>query len=185
MARWSQPGPTTAGPATRSASWAWPCMLDRSTPAPMRAAQARPGTSIAIAGGTAWEDCGAPTDCNAVSTLAVYDGDLYAGVSCYRAQGSSLPESPNRRPGGSVYRYAGGKEWVDCGQLGDAEDVFGLAVYDGELYGSAMYSAGMFKYAGGADLDTVRRPGHASRGVGRLPRWSLRYGLRRGRRLPL
>ena len=83
------------------------------------------------AGGTAWEDCGAPADCNAVSTLAVYDGDLYAGVSCYRAQGSSLPESPNRRPGGSVYRYAGGKEWVDCGQLGDAEDVFGLAVYAG------------------------------------------------------
>ena len=121
----------------------------RSTPVPMRAAQARPGTSIAFAGGTAWEDCGAPADCNAVSTLAVYDGDLYAGVSCYRAQGSSLPESPNRRPGGSVYRYAGGTQWVDCGQLGDAEDVFGLAVYDGELYGSAMYSAGMFKYAGG------------------------------------
>jgi hypothetical protein len=27
--------------------------------------------------------------------------------------------------------------------------VFGLVVYNGELYGSAMYSAGMFKYAGG------------------------------------
>ncbi len=99
--------------------------------------------------GSAWEDCGSPAGCNAVSTLAVYDGDLYAGVSCYRAQGSSLPESPNRRPGGNVYRYAGGTEWVDCGQLGDAEDVFGLAVYNGELYGSAMYSAGMFRYAGG------------------------------------
>ncbi len=110
---------------------------------------AETGHVYRFAGGAAWEACGAPADCNAVSTLAVYDGDLYAGVSCYRAQGSSLPESPNRRPGGSVYRYAGGKEWVDCGQLGDAEDVFGLAVYDGELYGSAMYSAGMFKYAGG------------------------------------
>ena len=151
----------------------------------MRAAQAETGHVYRFAGGTAWEDCGAPADCNAVSTLAVYDGDLYAGVSCYRAQGSSLPESPNRRPGGSVYRYAGGTQWVDCGQLGDAEDVFGLAVYDGELYGSAMYSAGMFKYAGRQDLVAMRRPGHAGCGAGRLPRRSLRHGLRRGRRLPL
>ena len=102
-----------------------------------------------FAGGTDWEDCGAPAGCNAVSTLAEFNGDLYAATSCYRAQGSALPNSPNRVPGGSVYRYAGGTEWVDCGQLGDAEDVFGLAVYNGELYGSAMYSAGMFKYAGG------------------------------------
>ena len=102
-----------------------------------------------FAGDTTWEDCGAPAGCNAVSTLAEFNGDLYAATSCYRAQGSALANSPNRVPGGSVYRYAGGTEWVDCGQLGDAEDVFGLAVYNGELYGSAMYSAGMFKYAGG------------------------------------
>ena len=67
-------------------------------------------------GGTDWEDCGAPADCNAVSALAEYGGDLYAAVSCYRAQGSAQPNSPNQRPGGSVYRYAGGAEWVDCGQ---------------------------------------------------------------------
>ncbi len=112
-----------------------------------------------FAGGTTWEDCGAPAGCNAVSTLAVYGGDLYAGVSCYRAQGSAQPDSPNKRPGGSVYRYAGGTEWVDCGQLGDAEDVFGLAVYAGELYGSAMYSAGMFKYAGGKTWLPCGNPG--------------------------
>ena len=72
----------------------------------------------------------------------IYSGDLYAAVSCYRAQGSSLAEfaKPSYRAA-AVYRYAGGTEWVDCGQLGDAEDVFGLAVYNGELYGSAMYSA--------------------------------------------
>ena len=102
-----------------------------------------------FAGDTHWEDCGAPAGCNAVSALAEYNGDLYAAVSCYRAQGSALPNSPNRVPGGSVYRYAGGTALVDCGQLGNAEDVFGLAVYQGELYGSAMYSAGMFRYAGG------------------------------------
>lgn len=110
-------------------------------------------------GGTNWEDCGAPADCNAVSALAQYDGDLYAAVSCYRAQGSSLPNSPNRRPGGKVYRYAGGTEWVDCGQLGDAEDVFGLAVYNGELYGSAMYSRGMFRYDGGKTWLPCGNPG--------------------------
>ena len=99
--------------------------------------------------GDIWEDCGSPAGCNAVSTLAEYNGDLYAATSCYRAQGSAQPNSPNREPGGSVYRYAGGSEWVDCGQLGNAEDVFGLAVYNGELYASAMYSRGMFRYAGG------------------------------------
>ncbi len=102
-----------------------------------------------FAGGADWEDCGAPAGCNAVSALAEYNGDLYAAVSCYRAQGSAQPNSPNQRPGGNVYRYAGGTEWVDCGQLGNATDVFGLTVFNGELYGSAMYSAGMFRYAGG------------------------------------
>ncbi len=112
-----------------------------------------------FAGGSAWEDCGAPAGCNAVSALAEYNGDLYAAVSCYRAQGSALPNSPNRVPGGNVYRYAGGREWVDCGQLGDAADVFGLAVYAGELYGSAMYSAGMFRYAGGTTWLPCGDPG--------------------------
>lgn len=110
-------------------------------------------------GGPDWEDCGSPSDCNAVSALAEYSGDLYAAVSCYRAQGSSLPNSPNRRRGGNVYRYAGGTEWVDCGQLGDAEDIFGLVVFDGELYGSAMYTAGMFRYAGGTTWLPCGDPG--------------------------
>ena len=115
----------------------------------------------------------------------MYDGDLYAAVSCYRAQGSRLPESPNRRPGGKVYRYAGGKEWVDCGQLGDATDVFGLAVYNGELYGSAMYSAGMFKYAGGKTWLPCGDPGTRVAVLGVFQGGSVRHRLRRGRRLPL
>lgn len=101
------------------------------------------------AGGTKWVDCGSPDPCNAVAALAVHDGQLYAGVSRYRLAGSSLPESPNRRFGGKVYRYAGGSKWVDCGKVGDAEALGGLAVFRGQLYASSTYSPGVYRYEGG------------------------------------
>jgi hypothetical protein len=118
-------------------------------------------------GGTQWEDCGAPGRCNAVAALAVHQGMLWAGVSRYRAQGSALPESPNRRPGGRVYRYAGGREWVDQGKLdaGDrvaragaderspyrspvCDSVAAMAVHRGALYAIPLYSEGLFRHDG-------------------------------------
>jgi hypothetical protein len=97
-----------------------------------------------------WTSCGSPDPCNAVSALAVHEGALYAGVARYRLAGSSLPESPNRAPGGRVYRYDGGTGWVDCGKLGDAEAIGCLAVFRGQLYGTSTYSPGVFRYEGGS-----------------------------------
>ncbi|NLN18311.1 MAG: LamG domain-containing protein [Firmicutes bacterium] len=101
-------------------------------------------------GGQSWEDCGSPDACNSVASLAVYNGELYAGVTRYRAEGSSLPPSENKNPGGAIYRYAGGQEWVYCGRLPDADSVICLTVFRGQLYAIPWYSQGVFRYDGHA-----------------------------------
>lgn len=107
------------------------------------------------AGEKQWIDCGSPDQANTVSSLAVYDGHLYAGTSRYAASGSALPDSPNNNPGGKVYRYEGGKQWICCGQLqneqtGQAVTVHSLIVYRGKLYASTMYrdGRGLYEYQG-------------------------------------
>lgn len=94
-----------------------------------------------------WLDCGSPAPCNSVSALAVHRGELFAGVSKYRLGGSALPESENPNLGGKVFRYAGERKWIDCGQLPDTEAVGGLVVFRGKLYASSLYRpAGFFRY---------------------------------------
>jgi hypothetical protein len=111
------------------------------------------------AGGTDWEDCGSPDRSNSVMALAVHDGHLYAGTGCYRARGSALPDSPNTTPGGHVYRYEGGQQWTDCGQLGEAGDVFALTVYRGDLYAMPIYLPGIFRHDGGTSWVYCGTPG--------------------------
>ena len=102
----------------------------------------------------AWTDCGRPGTNQHVKSLAVFDGDLYAGV-WEPAQGAQ----------GHVYRYAGGTRWVDCGSPDASNAICALAVYQGQLYaGSELYSGGgsalplspneehggrVFRYSGG------------------------------------
>ena len=62
-------------------------------------------------------------------TLAVYNGRLYAGSTRYNAGGSLLSKSLNWNPGGKVFRYEGGTRWTDCGRLGEANEVFAIAVF--------------------------------------------------------
>lgn len=132
--------------------------------------------------GTEWIDCGSPDGSNAVLSLAVHDDALYAGVGHYRAQGSALEESANLHPGGRVYRYAGGTEWVDCGKLrvGDAEDVSfysdwvrnlpgwsaddidtagSLTLFEGQLYALPSYHRGMFRFDGNTGWAHCGDPG--------------------------
>jgi len=92
-----------------------------------------------------WFDCGSPDEANSVMALAVHDGTLYAGTAPYNARGSLLPASPNKAPGGCVYRYLGDQQWAECGRLGEANDVYALAVYQGDLYAIPMYSPGVFR----------------------------------------
>lgn len=120
------------------------------------------------AGGTNWVDCGAPDRCNTVSALAVFNRELYAGVTSYSGAGSHLKPSPNTNPGGRVYRYAGGQRWVDCGRLCDAELVWGMTVFQGRLYATAMDvppkhattpRQGLYRYEGGTNWTWCGNPG--------------------------
>ncbi|NUP99638.1 MAG: LamG domain-containing protein [Armatimonadetes bacterium] len=98
--------------------------------------------------GTTWHDCGFPGQANAVAGIAVCNGSLYAGSCRYDAGGSALDASTNQSPGGRVYRYQGGSEWVDCGELPGAAEVLALCVWRDELYAIPLYTAGVFKYDG-------------------------------------
>lgn len=120
------------------------------------------------AGGTNWVDCGTPDPCNTVSALAVFDGELYAGVTSYSGVGSQLKPSPNTHPGGRVYRYAGGKHWVDCGRVSDAEVIWGMTVFQGRLHVTAMDlppkhattpRQGLYRYEGGKNWTWCGNPG--------------------------
>ncbi len=111
------------------------------------------------AGGTEWVDCGSPDKANSVFCLATFNGALYAGTARYRARGSALPDSPNREPGGIVYRYAGERKWVACGRLGDANEVYAMAVYNGKLYAIPMYSPGVFEFDGRSAWKYIGTPG--------------------------
>ncbi|MGD9853513.1 MAG: LamG-like jellyroll fold domain-containing protein [Planctomycetaceae bacterium] len=100
--------------------------------------------------GEQWHDCGAPVRCNSVSSLAVYDGNLYVASSKYRLRGSALAESENPHRGGTVFRYEGDDHWVSCGTLPEIEAINGLVVFRGKLYASSLYApAGFFRYEGG------------------------------------
>ena len=79
-----------------------------------------------------WTDCGRPGTNQQVKALAVFDGDLYAGIW-----------EPALGQRGHVYRYAGGTRWVDCGSPDASNAICALAVYQGQLYaGSELYSGG-------------------------------------------
>jgi hypothetical protein len=106
-----------------------------------------------------WADCGSPWDCNAVTRLAVHGGHLYAGVSRLRGGGSGRPDSANQGPGGRVFRYAGGSDWTDLGQLGDADSVAAIVPFDDELYAIPMYSEGMYRLDGDGRWTWCGSPG--------------------------
>ena len=126
------------------------------------------------AGGQTWEDCGSPDACNTVASLAVFRGELYAGVSRYKAGGSALEDSPNKSPGGAIYRYLGESAWEYCGRLEGADSIAGMAVYNGDLYAIPLYSQGVFRYLGGTGLGVLRHAWTAHDGHHRLQGASLR-----------
>lgn len=101
-------------------------------------------------GGERWTDLGSLDGCNSVTALATHGGALYAGTGKYRVAGSSLPESPNTKLGGRIFRHEGGANWADCGQLPDTEAVGGLVAFQGRLFASSLYRpAGFFRHEGG------------------------------------
>lgn len=110
-----------------------------------------------------WEDCGRPWPSNGlVSTLVVYNGHLYTGIS----------DATDPKDGCRMFRYDGGQTWTDCGRVsGTAHlkniSVFCDVVHQGQLYaGSGIWDwekvwkglgekngdpAQIYQYAGGKE----------------------------------
>lgn len=109
-------------------------------------------------GGQKWTDCGSPDQSNSVMALVEYESSLYAGTGHYRLAGSSLPESENQKPGGSIFRYTSDGRWEHCGQLPDVTTIGGLLVYRGDLYASSLYSPGFYRYEGGTNWKNCGTP---------------------------
>ncbi|MEQ1825505.1 MAG: LamG-like jellyroll fold domain-containing protein [Pirellula sp.] len=101
-------------------------------------------------GGDRWTDLGSPDTANAISAMAVYNGNLYVASSKYRLAGSSLSESENPNFGGKVFRLADGDVWQSCGSVSpQTEGISALIVFRGKLYASSLYRpAGFFRYEG-------------------------------------
>ena len=111
-------------------------------------------------GANQWIDRGSPDSSNSVMALALFNDKLYAGTGKYRLAGSAQTESENLHSGGSVFRYEGDKNWVNCGKLPSTEAIGGLIVYRGALYASSLYRpAGFFRYEGGTKWIDCGTPG--------------------------
>ncbi|MBM4093247.1 MAG: penicillin acylase family protein, partial [Planctomycetes bacterium] len=89
------------------------------------------------AGGQQWEDCGRVGErrTHGVGPMVVHAGSLYVGTWTYDWTRVGIEEPLDDFC--SVYRYAGGTTWEDCGQPGECRRLFGLASYRGGLYVSA------------------------------------------------
>lgn len=90
-----------------------------------------------------WEDCGRVGNrrTHGVGPMVVHRGHLYAGTWTYdwTRVGRSQPLDDFC----SVYRYAGGTTWEDCGQPGSCRRLFGLASFRGQVFVTAVMVAAM------------------------------------------
>jgi hypothetical protein len=76
-----------------------------------------------------WTDHGHLGDAILVYSMAVYNGQLFAGTCV-----------PGKDSAGHVYRFDGDDKWIDCGSPDLCNSVSSLAVLNGELYaGTARY----------------------------------------------
>lgn len=71
----------------------------------------------------AWDDCGRPGNAVLVAALSVVQGNLYAGTL-----------ETGREERGHLWRYAGGRQWVDLGNPMGCNIVQSVVEFDGALY---------------------------------------------------
>jgi hypothetical protein len=112
----------------------------------------------------AWQDCGRPSPTSAYvsNSMLVFKGHLYAAIIDGATQADWC----------HVYRYEGGKTWVDCGRVGNGRTtgVGPLLVHNGELYAvtttydwtrvqNGQFDPGrVYRYAGGTQWEDCGEP---------------------------
>lgn len=121
---------------------------------------------------SAWEDCGRPwRGSSHVSCLITYEGELYGGIA----------DAPDPMEAARVFRWAGGREWIDCGRLGADPNhlsVQSMIVHDGRLYaGTGVWDwvrakmgegfrpapTRVFVYSGGTEWQDLGQVGNGAR----------------------
>jgi Concanavalin A-like lectin/glucanases superfamily len=111
-----------------------------------------------------WQDCGrpSPTSPYVSNSMLVFKGHLYAAII----------EGATEADWCHVYRYEGGKQWVDCGRVGNGRTtgVGPLLVHQGELYAvtttydwtrvqNGQFDPGrVYRYAGGTQWEDCGEP---------------------------
>ena len=106
-------------------------------------------------GGAKWTDCGKlknpeTGESFTVGGMAVYRGQLYAGVS--------------KPPGRGLYRYDGGRKWKYLGNPGHR--VTNPVVYNGKMYFCSLDGGGVTRYDGGTSWANVGKPANVSQTYG-------------------
>lgn len=91
---------------------------------------------------TRWTDCGAPGNALLAFSMAVHQGQLFAGTC-----------EPGKEDYGQVYRYAGGQQWISCGRLDDSNSVTSLAVFNDQLFAGT----GRYRVAGSSLPESENR----------------------------
>ena len=111
---------------------------------------------------TDWQDCGRPNPASnyVFNSLTAYKGKLYAATV------GGKDEKDWRH----VYRFDGGQDWIDCGQVGDGkvEGVGPMIVHNGELYAvtttldwtrmQARDPGRVYRYLGGTQWEDCGQP---------------------------
>jgi hypothetical protein len=105
-----------------------------------------------------WEPCGPLDGSNAVSSLAVFDGQLYAATKTEDPHGSLLDPALNKQPGGNVYRLNDDGSFTHCGKVCDQDNIFGLTVFEQNLYAWPAYAKGVYCYEGGTQWRRINSP---------------------------
>jgi hypothetical protein len=105
-----------------------------------------------------WQRLGPLDGSNAVSALAEFGGHLYAATRTEDPHGSLLAATGNNAPGGNVFRLNADDCWTHCGRVCEEDNIFGLAVFEGQLFAWPAYAKGVYRYAGGEKWERITSP---------------------------
>lgn len=121
-----------------------------------------------------WDDRGKPWPSNSlISCMVVLDGEMYVGIA----------DADKTEDKAKMFRYAGGKEWVDCGRIGNDADhhsIQAMIIHKGKIYaGSGIWNweqarggtkglppaapSRVFRYEGGTTWKDLGQIGTGSR----------------------